>query len=358
MLTHAHCWPEVRRGAERYTHELAAALAATGHRVRIVAGAPAAGRSAVLGVDVRRVRRPAWTPARWGDLGPEVAFGAQVLPMLAAARTDVWHAMGTADAAAAAASGRLRPGLRTVVTDHGFPAAASRARRPDARLHRFVVSAIDAYVCVSQAAGDYLRRDFAREPDVVPPGVDTTRFRPGPRREPHPVVAYSGSLTEPRKGVGLLLEAAAFLARDAPALQVWLMGPGDPAGLLSAAPPGVRERVRVAGELPDPELAERYARAWVTVLPSIAESFGMALLESLSCGTPVVARVDGGGPGELVTGEVGRLADGDAPGLAQACAAALELSQRPECARACRERAAGYDWRQAIVPRMVAVYGG
>lgn len=358
MLTHASCWPEVRRGAERYTHELAAALAAAGHRVRIVAGAPAAGRTAVLGVDVRRLRRPAWTPARWADLGPEVAFGAQVFPRLAASRTDVWHAMGTADAAAAALAGRLRPGLRTVVTDHGFPSASSRARRPDARLHRYVVSRIDAYVCVSQAAGDYLRRDFAREPDIVPPGVDTARFRPGPRREAHPVLAYSGSLTEPRKGIGLLLAAVALLAGDIPDLQVWLMGPGDPAGALAAAPPGARERVSLAGELPDAELAERYARAWVTVLPSVAESFGMALLESLSCGTPVVARVDGGGPGELVTGEVGRLADGNAPGLARACAAALELSRRSECARACRDRAAGYDWRQAIVPRMVAVYGG
>ena len=44
---------------------------------------------------------------------------------------------------------------------------------------------------------------------------------------------------------------------------------------------------------------ERYGRAWVTCLPSTHDSFGMALLESLACGTPLVATTDSA-PQELV----------------------------------------------------------
>ena len=80
--------------------------------------------------------------------------------------------MGTADGAAAATAAMVRPGLRSVYTDHGFPNPASRRRRPDARIHQHVVDHVDAYVCVSEAAGGFLREGYGREPVVLSGGVD------------------------------------------------------------------------------------------------------------------------------------------------------------------------------------------
>ncbi|MES4793150.1 MAG: hypothetical protein C4321_09370, partial [Chloroflexota bacterium] len=77
-----------------------------------------------------------------------------------------------------------------------------------------------------------------------------------------------------------------------PDVAVWLSGPGDASALLAAAPPEARARTTVL-PLGEPTAQhERYGRAWVTTLPSRGDSFGMVLVESLACGTPIVAAAD------------------------------------------------------------------
>ncbi len=337
-LTSVHSWPDVRRGAERYVHELSSALRDAGHRVSVLAtGRPA--RSEVLGVPVRRVR-----PRSSGIRGESV-FGAQTAVLQAFSRMDVWHATSTGDGVAAALAGRLRPGLRTVFTDHGFPLRRSREMRGDARLHRVVVRDVDHYVCVSHAAGAYLSSEFGRVADVVPPGVDTDRFRPGPGRAARPVVLYSGDQSESRKNVRTLVEAVGKME----GVELWLVGPGQ--ADLTGLP---IDHVTVSRVADPEELPALYRAAWVTCLPSIAESFGMALTESLACGTPVVARADGGGPAEVVEPGTGLLcAEGSAP-LVEALAQALELT--PHAADACRARGEAFDWRRAVVPALERLY--
>ncbi|MEX2393283.1 MAG: glycosyltransferase, partial [Actinomycetota bacterium] len=56
-LTHAFCWPEVRRGGERYLHELGGALARRGHRVTIIGGATRSSTAREDGCEVIRVAR-------------------------------------------------------------------------------------------------------------------------------------------------------------------------------------------------------------------------------------------------------------------------------------------------------------
>jgi phosphatidylinositol alpha-mannosyltransferase len=350
-LSSVHCWPDVRRGGERYVHELAAALQRAGHDVTLLSTGLTPGRDRVLDVPVRRL------PVRRGRSGPvavEMAFGAQALahlgPAALAGRFDVWHATSTGDAAAAAASGFR---IRTVFTDHGFPARRSREQRPDHRLHSFVAARIGAYVCVSEAAAAHLRTDYGREANVVSPGVRVDEHLPG-ARERRPTLLYAGSLTESRKGVGLLLEAAALLQRRLPRLQVWLLGPGTPPFVLD---PGLVTRCELAD---DATLRAAYASAWVTVLPSTAESFGMTVVESLASGSPVVVRADGGGSAEIVRAaggqDVGRLSGPTAEDLAAACAEALDLAQAPGIVAAARSHAMRYDWDTAVVPKLLEVY--
>lgn len=364
-LTSVHSWPDVRRGGERYAHELGAALSRAGHDVELLSTGATPGRDHLLGVPVRRlpVRRvpTRFYPPPWSDLAVEAAFGGQVaahlLPRALGGGIDVWHATSTADAAVAAVAGRLRPGLATVFTDHGFPARRSRAARPDRRLHRQVVRDIGAYVCVSHAAGDCLEADFGRTPAVIPPGVCFAEHRAADRRHPRPVLLYAGSLTEPRKGLPLLLAAAAALRTEHDDLELWLHGQGDVTALLAAAPAAAVDAVTRCGPLPDAELRDAYARAWVTVLPSSAESFGMTVVESLASGTPAVVLAGGGGPAELVDDDrLGRRAAATAEGLARACAETLELARHPATAVACRERARTYDWDDVVVPALERVY--
>ena len=86
---------------------------------------------------------------------------------------------------------------------------------------------------------------------------------------------------------------------------------------------------------------DAYSESWATVLVSHAEAFGLVAVESLACGTPVVASSDAG-VAEAV-GEPGRharLFDGDsAPDLAREFDAALALATDDGVRQACRLRA-------------------
>ncbi len=345
VLSSPFCWPDVVRGGERYVHELGAALQGAGHDVLIVSAAENPSRSEVLGVPVLRLRRRRWH--RYGELADEVGFGAQALAAIGWRHFDVWHATGTADGAAAALIGRARRG-RSVFTDHGFPAARSRLARSDRRWHREVVRHIDEYVCVSAAAAGFLEADYGRAAVVIPPGVELSAYRPA-RRHGAPTLLYAGSLTESRKGLPLLAEAVTRLRKRLPSLRFEVYGPGRPAESVARAADVCRPAFSA-------ELAQRYARAWATVLPSTAESFGMVITESLASGTPGVVLVNGGGPAEIVTPETGVLAEGNVDSLMEGCERALDLAAASSTAHACRERAARYDWRRAIVPALEAIY--
>lgn len=140
---------------------------------------------------------------------------------------------------------------------------------------------------------------------VVPCGVDLKRFVPHDRqrareklglRQDRPVLLYVGRL-DPFKGPDVLLRAAALMEAEA---QVVIVG-GKLAGDEElqqlrelAAKLKISRRVHFLGARPQQELPVIYSAADVTVVPSYHESFGLAAVESLACGTPVVATRAGG----------------------------------------------------------------
>jgi phosphatidylinositol alpha-mannosyltransferase len=213
-----------------------------------------------------------------------------------------------------------------------------------------VLRHIDTYISVSQAAAECLANVFHRTARVVHPGVDTELFQPA-RRSEVPTLVYAGSLTEERKGLPLLASAVRLLRGSIPALRFEVYGQGEP-------PAEVRAVADECAVLDPHELAERYAGAWATVLPSKAEPFGMVLTESLAAGTPVVALRDGSGPRDIVTPGTGLLSGDTAAELADACRLALDLARDAGTASTCRRHAMTFDWRTAIVPQLEAVYAG
>jgi glycosyltransferase involved in cell wall biosynthesis len=355
-FTHAFCWPEVRRGAERFTQELGAALVRRGHEVTILSAGWEPTTTEDDGVRTVRLRRR--HEDTWAH---EADFGRRVLPLLVRGRFEAVHSMGRRDALASIRAARLHRHRRTVITDLGLPSRyfwASHGR--EAAVVHTVVQGIDVYSCMSRYALDYLERDYGRTNGVVVPGgVDLTAFAPAPEREARPTLLLSGAFDEPRKGAATVLAALPLIAEHEPEVQLWLSGPGDAEPLLAAAPPSARARTTVLGVGEADEQAGRYGRAWATVLPSTDDSFGMALIESHACGTPIVVSTNGA-PKELVeVGVTGELCEPhDAPGFAEACRRAFALLPRAGTVDACRTSAARFDWDLALAPLCESIYAG
>jgi glycosyltransferase involved in cell wall biosynthesis len=355
-LTHAFCWPEVRRGAERFVPSLGAALARRGHEVVHFSAAFEDGHSTEDGVEVVRIRRH-FKP----DYRHEAEFGLRLLPLLARERFDAVHSLGRHDAVASIRASRLRrDGRRTVITDLGIPDPTwwKTQGRYNAHAAAQVVAGIDVYSAMSRMAVGALAANYGRSDGVVVPGgVDLRAFHPADEREPQPTILFSGVTTERRKGVPVLIEALPLIAEVEPAVQLWLSGPGDPSGFLEHATPDVRERVHLLGVGDANRQHERYGRAWITSLPSVDDSFGMALIESLACGTPIVTTTNGA-PQELVaegiTGE--RCEPLDPRGLADACLRGFALTRKPDTVARCRESAEPFDWDGGLAPLCERLY--
>jgi phosphatidylinositol alpha-mannosyltransferase len=293
----------------------------------------------------------------------EADFALRLLPRLARGRFDAVHSLGHFDALASVLAARLRrDGRRTVITDLGLPDPAYwESLGPlHARVASAVAAGIEIYSGMSQLAVDYLARNYGRDDGVVVPGgVALGRFVSAERRNERPSILFSGVISERRKGVPVLLEALPLIAAAEPDVELWLSGPGDPGPWLAEAPAAALPRVRAIGLGDLDRQHERYGQAWVTCLPSMYDSFGMALVESLACGTPIVASTHGA-PQELVqegiTGEL--CAPEDPRSLADACLRAFELARRPQTIAVCRASAERFDWDLGIAPLCERLYLG
>jgi glycosyltransferase involved in cell wall biosynthesis len=332
--------------------ETARTLSTRGHDVTVLTAGERASDTtdATTGYDTVRLRR------RFEN-GPrhERWFGIALLRHLARGHFDVVHSLMPHDAVAAIRTRRLG-GHCTVFEEMGIPIKPWWRGDPDEKARLRVVRDIDVYGCMSQFALDALRRECARDGVLIPGGVRLEEFRPAAARSPHPTVLFSAMLDEPRKGLTTLLDAIAMVAVDVPDVRLLLSGPGDPSAALAAAPDAARARTEVLPLGTPEDQADRYATAWATALPSINESFGMALVESLACGTPIVV-ANHSAPPELVTPETGALYEpGDTDSLARALHHAIALAQDIATVARCRATAARYDWDTALAPKLEEIY--
>jgi len=137
-------------------------------------------------------------------------------------------------------------------------------------------------------------------------------------------------LVEPKKGLAVLLQAMAGL-RDRAVAQLLIVGEGPafPALRALSVRLGLSDRVVFAGVRRD--IAGLLPLMDVFVLPSLYEGFGIALVEAMAAGRPVVATAVGGIPEVVVQGETGLLVPpGDPGALGDAIA---HLVNHPEQAR-------------------------
>jgi phosphatidylinositol alpha-mannosyltransferase len=202
-----------------------------------------------------------------------------------------------------------------------------------------------------------LADEYGREGVLTPGGVNLQQFAPAKERESRPTILFSGAISERRKGIPVLLEALAILLKTEPSLRLWLSGPGDPTPYFEGVPTQVVDAVEVLPIGAASGQADRYGRAWATALPSVSDSFGMALLESLACGTPIVASSDAALPELVDPGKTGTLCDPkSAASVAEALAQAMELAGLAGTAESCRASAKKYDWKTSLAPSFANLY--
>lgn len=205
-------------------------------------------------------------------------------------------------------------------------------------LRRFHNAGAGLMVATESLRAELSARGF-RELRAWSRGVDLAQFRPEPRGEwdglARPVFLYVGRIAVEKN-------IEAFLDLDLPGSKV-VVGDGP---LLE----GLRRRyagVHFAGVRHGDALARAYAGADVMVFPSLTDTFGLVMLESLACGTPVAAYPATGPRDVLLPGgpRVGAVDDD----LRKAALSALESGDRA----ACRIYAESFSWR-ACAERFLA----
>lgn len=186
---------------------------------------------------------------------------------------------------------------------------------------------------------------------TIPPGVDVNLFRPHDRLDSRielnlpterRVVLFVGRI-DPIKGIETLVEAVGLIDEVPSDSPLFVIVGGDldvddvPIGPLrevaeQARELGIEDRFVFAGAQPQQKLPLYYSAADLTVVPSRYESFGLVAVESMACGTPVVASRAGGLTFTIDDGETGMLVPHSHPG-ALASAITLLLGDEPRLAR-------------------------
>lgn len=259
-----------------------------------------------------------------------------------------------------------RAGVRTVCLSHEqlTDMFAMRSGKPTTSkvsigvVNRLVVRSFDTLVVTSR----YAQSEFQQLADAagcpiarVPLGVDLETFRPGPERASDGVLrlTHVGRLSR-EKSPHLAVATAAELHRRGVPVHLDVYGEG----------PHLSELEEIAGSAPvtfhgfvdgRDELRRRINAADVALSVCPGETFGLAVLEALACGTPVVT-ANRGGARELVTSRCGAWGAPEPGALADAV---LRVAQRPVAARrrAARARAEEFPWSRTV-EEMLAVHAG
>jgi glycosyltransferase involved in cell wall biosynthesis len=239
-----------------------------------------------------------------------------------------------------------------VVTLHGTDVALLERSRPARFVARRVLGSAAAVTAVSGYLADRAARACAMsQADIVVQAmpVDVKAFTHVSRGGGGVVTV--GRLTK-QKRIDLLLDAMAILRHGGKAMKLTVVGDGPERATLArqAAELGIAPDTRFLGALPPERMQDAIDDADVFAFPAVGEGLGLAIVEALLLGVPVVATKDGGGVTDIVPASgAGRLVSADPRELATAIA---ELSASAESRRAAA--AAGAELRRRLDPAVVA----
>ncbi|MEV6598246.1 glycosyltransferase [Actinoplanes sp. NPDC051346] len=220
------------------------------------------------------------------------------------------------------------------------------------RLNRRTAESFDQIVCTTAFAAAEFRRLGVPNLVEIPLGVNLRQFHPSRRdsalrdqyaRPDELLVVCCSRLSADKRPELAVDTIAALRAAKAPAVLVMA---GDGSRRAALAYRAARLPVRFAGHITDrDDVAALLASADIAVAPGPVETFGLAALEALACGTPVVVNNASALP--EVVGEAGMAVPGTPEDFAEGV---RNLMERPERERraAARSRAELFGWPQAV----------
>ena len=303
------------RGGVVHTLELAHALARRGHAVTVIAAAePGERLFRAVGFPVETIALPPLQGELVAQVTQRIDTLVQALPpLLARGGFDLLHAQdslsGNALALLREAGYVLPPWLRTV--HHLDDFSQPLLNRWQERAWR----AADGVACVSDGWCRHFREVLQQPAERMYNGVDLARYRPQPEpgdaeaiealglpADTGPVLLLVGGVEERKNSVRLLQAFAQLRATDAAWADARLVVAGgasmldhgaarrDWLAVLAATglAEGPQQPVLRTGPLPDALLPALMRRAGMLAMPSLVEGFGLAALEALACGTPVL----------------------------------------------------------------------
>lgn len=362
-------------GVTEHIKHLSAELKAAGHRTRILA--PFSTERAELPEDVYALGAVTPVPANGSiariSLSPDL--GRTIKAILRTERFDVIHAHEP-----------LMPAVPLLVLRHstspnvgtfhafGDFSTAYALSRPI--LRRFF-DRLDGRIAVSEAAFDYVSQYFGGDFEIIPNGVDASRFGaelPPVQwlRDGRPTLLFVGRFEEPRKGLRWLLQALPYVEPYFPDLRLVVAGSGDPEEFAEWLPlrdysrtdrvvyrsSGSASEVVFTGFLPAEDLPRYYQSCDIYCAPSTGgESFGVVLLEAMAAGKPVLASRIQGYAGVLTHGREGFLTEPKNPAsIANGIIRLLsDRELRARMSEAGRRTARLYDW-PIVAGRVLAYY--
>ena len=300
-----------------------------------------------------------------------LALATKMAEVAVHARLDLFHvhyALPHAISAILAREMSVGNGLRlkVVTTLHGTDITIVGQDRSYLPITRYGIEKSDAVTAVSRYLRDVTRREFGirRDVEVIGNFVDSDLFRPGEAspyaralcREGECVLVHVSNFRAVKR-VGDVLAIFDRVQRQMPA-RLLLIGDGPDRSMAErlARQGGFEDRTTFLGNVPSIETILPVGKLFL--LPSDAESFGLAALEAMACGLPVIGTSVGGLPEVVEDGRSGFLRPvGDVDGMA---AAALSLLRDPEklatFSREARRRAVEEFPEEAAVERYRKLY--
>ncbi len=207
---------------------------------------------------------------------------------------------------------------------------------------------IDGSICVSKHA---LREIYPHFPKgnykIIPNGVDTSRFNPHGKKlkefSDKKIILFLGRL-DPRKGLPVMLEAFPLIKKEIPDAILLVAGKGVPPENI---PEKLKGSVIFKGMIPGGMVPVYYRSADLYCSPALyGETFGIVLLESMACGTPVIAsNIDG--YREVIPDKEMLFERGNPESLADKAISILK--RKPEARRISKiglETSKAYDWQK------------
>jgi N-acetyl-alpha-D-glucosaminyl L-malate synthase BshA len=359
------CYPTVG-GSGTVAVELAAALAARGHLVHVVSYESPGRLKPSRGLFFHEVDVSDYPLFKYPPY--VMALSSRLSDVAIRHHLDIIHAHYAIPHSIAAFLAREIVGgdrPRVVTTLHGTDITligSDPAYRP---ITKFALERTDAVTAPSRFLKEQTERDICGScnVEVIPNFVDVERFHPGLRCQsgrfagPDEWMLVHVSNFRPVKRVRDVVRIAARVHERRPTRLVMIGdGPERPIAEREAQDLGIADRVTMLGAVTDVETVVACSDA--LLLPSAGESFGLAALEAMACGVPVVGARAGGLPEVVTDGVNGILEEiGDVDRMAGRLAALLDdPGQTRAFGLAAREVAETKFRTELVVPMYEAVY--